>query len=76
MYPFVSKQNGITTSKSLIIRTNDKMKHQISNINNFSKKRKEEYDEVMNFIYNKNKKITLGFSKENRQQMKDLYGIK
>lgn len=76
MYPFVLKQYGITTSKSIIIRTKDKMKYKIATINNFSKKSKDDYSEIMNFIYNKNQKIAIGFSKENKQQMKDLYGIK
>lgn len=76
MYPFLLKQYGITTSKNLVIVTKDKVRHQIANINNFSKKSKNNYEEVMNLIYNQNQKIAIGFTKENKKQMKDLYGIK
>lgn len=76
MYPFLTKQYGKTTSKSIIIRTKDKTKYQIAYINNLSKKEKESYENAINFIYNKNNQMILGFSEENKQQAKDLYGIK
>jgi len=76
MYPFLTKQYGKTTSKSIIITTNDKTKYEIAYISNLSKKATETYEDAINSIYNKNKQMILGFSEENKEQAKNLYGIK
>jgi len=76
MYPFLTKQYGKTTSKSIIITTNDKTKYEIAYISNLSKKATESYEDAINLIYNKNKQMILGFSEENKEQAKNLYGIK
>lgn len=76
MYPFFVKHYGITTSKSILLVTKDTIKHRIFEISGFSKKEKQDYEKIMNYIYDKNKNIVIGYTKENVQQMKDLYGIK
>lgn len=76
LYPYELKQYGITTVKSIIIYTNDKVKHTIGKVNALSKKDKKVFDNAFNFIYEKNSKILIGYTKENKQEMKDLYNIK
>jgi len=76
MYPYLLKQYGITTNKNVILVTKDKKKHQIANVSNFSKKSKDTYNDIMSFIYDKNQKMLVGYTKENIQEMKNLYGIK
>lgn len=76
MYPYVLKQYGITTNKDIILVTSDKKRHSIANVSNFSKKSRKEYDDIMSFIHAKNPNCLVGYTKENIQEMKNLYGIK
>lgn len=76
MYPYVLKQYGITTNKDIVLVTRDKKRHSIANVSNFSKKSKEQYNDIMSFIHSKNPNCLVGYTKENIQEMKNLYGIK
>ncbi len=76
MYPHILRQYGVTTNKSLILVTKDKKFHDIANIDNFSKKSNNKYEDVMSFIYDKNSQMLVGYTKEHIQEMKDTYGIK
>lgn len=76
VYPYELKQHGITTSKSIVIYTNDKVKHMLANFNAVGKKSKKKFDEVFVFIAEKNPGMLVGFTKENRKEMKSLYNIK
>lgn len=75
-YPYELKQHGITTSKSIVIYTNDKVRHMLANFNAIGKKSKKTFDETFAFIAGKNSKMLIGFTKENRKEMKNLYNIK
>lgn len=76
MYQFQMKRYGITVNKNIVLVTKNKEKVSIANMDNFMKRSKKEFTEIMNFIISKNESIVLGYTKENRKQMKDLYGIK
>ena len=76
MYQFQMKRYGITVNKSIVLVTKNKERASIANMDNFMKRSKKEFTEIMNFIISKNESIVLGYTKENRKQMKDLYGIK
>lgn len=75
-YPYELRQHGITTAKSIVLYTNDRTKHMLSNFNAMSKKSKKVFDEIFTLIIEKNKNILVGFTKENRKEMKNLYNIK
>lgn len=76
IYPYQLKQYGVTTNQSIIIYTSDKKKHVIANLGGFSKKNKELLEDIMNLIVTKNKQVLCGYTKENKTQIKNLYGIK
>lgn len=76
MYQFQMNQYGITINKNIVVATKNKEKVSIANMDNFMKRSKKDFTEIMNFIVSKNESIVLGYTKENRKQMKDLYGIK
>lgn len=76
MYPYELKQHGITTAKSIVLYTNDRVKHMLSNFNAISKKSKKVFDEIFTLITEKNTKMLVGYTKENKQEMRNLYNIK
>jgi len=76
VYPYELRQRGITTAKSIIIYTNDKVRHTLANFNAISKKGKKVFNEIFELVASKNTQAVVGYTKENRKQMKDLYNIK
>lgn len=76
MYQFQMKRYGMTVSKNIVLATKNKEKISIANMDNFMKRSKKDFSEIMNYIVSKNEGIVLGYTKENKKQMKDLYGIK
>ena len=76
MYQFQMSRYGMTVSKNIVLATKNREKISIANMDNFMKRSKKDYTDIMNFIISKNESIVLGYTKENRKQMKDLYGIK
>lgn len=76
MYVFEQRTNGIRTSKSIKVMTNDGKVHNIANVEFITKAKKETFDEIWNTIYSKNPNVAVGYTKENIKQMKELYGKK
>lgn len=76
MYQYQLKQYGMTTSKNIVIATDKGKRVSIANMDNFMKRSKKDYAEIMDFIASKNPSIALGYTKENKKEMKNLYGIK
>lgn len=76
MYQYQLKQYGMTTNKNIVIATKNGKKVSIANMDNFMKRSKKAYTEIMDFIVSKNSSIALGYTKENKKEMKNLYGIK
>lgn len=70
IYPFNLRQYGATTSKSIVIVTEDKKTHKIATINSLSRKQKEEYERLFNSIVEKAPHALVGFTRENKQAMK------
>ncbi len=76
MYPYILRQYGLATNKSIILVTADKRRHNIANIANFSKKAKRDYEDIMSFLHDKNPNCLVGYTKENIRHMKETYNIK
>ena len=76
VYLHEHKYNGITCNRYLMVVTNNKKKIMIAGLNGLHPKAKNTYLEIMEKIYEKNKNILIGFTKENQKQIKDLYQIK
>ncbi len=75
MYQHEIKQYGMTTLRNIILVTKDKKKHTMGSADGFKKQPKKELTEIMEWITSKNPEILVGFTKENKEQAKDLYGI-
>ncbi|MDD6224414.1 MAG: hypothetical protein PUB18_05395 [bacterium] len=75
IYLYQLTQYGITTNQSIIVYTKNKKKHILLSIHSSSQKRKALLEEIISMIVEKNTKILIGYTKENRKQMKDLYQI-
>lgn len=73
IYPFITKQRGIATNKSLYIITNDKKTNVIALINAMSKKSKAAFDELYQNIINRVPDVLVGYSKENKELVKERY---
>ena len=73
IYPFITKQRGIATNKSLYIITNDKKTNVIALINAMSKKSKASFDELYQNIINRVPDVLVGYSKENKELVKERY---
>lgn len=73
MYAYEQRTNGIKTSQAIKVMTNDGKTHTIATIAGITKAQKEVYDEIWNTILNKNGNITVGYTKENIQEMKEKY---
>lgn len=73
VYPFITKQNGITTSKSIYVVTNNGKSNVIAVVNTWGKKNKASYEELYQDIINKVPNILVGYSKENMEKAKEMY---
>ena len=77
MYRYELRQNGIKSQMSIMLYLNsDKKRHVIAALPGYTKKSKEVNREIMDAIMNKNKKMLVGYTKENRDIMKEEYQIK
>ena len=77
MYRYELRQNGIKSQMSIILFVkNDKKRHVVASMVGYTKKSKEINREIMDAIMNKNKKMLVGYTKENREKMKEEYQIK
>lgn len=73
IYPFITKQRGIATNKSLYVITNDKKTNVIALVNAMSKKSKAAFDELYQNIINRVPDVLVGYSKENKELVKERY---
>ena len=73
IYPFITKQNGITTSKSIYVVTNNGKSNVIAVVNTWGKKNKASYEELYQDIINKVPNVLVGYSKENMEKAKEMY---
>ena len=86
VYPFITKQNGITTSKSIYVVTNNGKSNVVAVVNTWGKKNKASFEELYqdiihsNFkkyhlqdIINKVPNVLAGYSKENMEKAKEMY---
>lgn len=73
IYPFITKQNGITTSKSIYVITNNGKSNIIAVVNTWGKKNKASYEELYQDIINKVPNVLVGYSKENKEKVKEMY---
>lgn len=73
VYPFITKQNGITTSKSIYVVTNNGKSNVIAVVNTLGKKNKALYEELYQDIINKVPNVLVGYSKENMEKAKEMY---
>lgn len=76
IYKFEYRQNGIKTQDSIVLITKDKKKHMIASLGGYTKKSKEVSKEIIETIYKKNDSMLVGYTKENRQKMKEKFQIK
>lgn len=76
MYKFVQRVNFVKSYEAINIMTNDGKLSTIATFQMITKSRKELFEEIWNTIANKNPKILLGYSNENKQKMKEEYGRK
>lgn len=73
VYPFITKQNGITTSKSIYVVTNNGKSNVVTVVNTWGKKNKASFEELYQDIINKVPNVLVGYSKENMEKAKEMY---
>lgn len=76
VYLHEHKYNGIVCNRYLMVITKDKKKIQVAELGGIHPKAKNTYIEIMEKIYEKNQNILVGYTKENKERIKDLYQIK
>lgn len=69
IYPYTQRTNGIKTTQSIKILTNNGKTTTIATMALMTKKKKEIYAEIWNTITSKNDQILIGFTKENIDAM-------
>lgn len=70
MYKFIQRTNGIKTNQSIMLKTKDLKKHVIASMSLSTKVKTEQFDEILNTIYEKNDKMLFGYTKENINEYK------
>lgn len=72
IYPYELRYYGFKTAQSIYLITKDGKKHIIASMSVVTKSSKEAMEEIYQTILKKNPKILNGFTKENRQKVKEL----
>lgn len=72
MYPYTLRYYGVKTYQSIMVVTKDQKKHTICYMNVLTKANKEVYQEIYETILQKNPEILDGFTKENKDKMKEI----
>ena len=72
IYPYELRYYGFKTAQSIYLITKDGKKHIIASMSVVTKSSKEAMEEIYQTILKKNPKILNGFTKENRQKIKEL----
>ena len=73
MYPYTRRTNGIKTTQSIRVQTEEGKTYTIAEIEFITKAKKEAYNEIWNTIVSKNNKIVLGYTQENIKEMKERF---
>lgn len=73
VYPFITKQKGITTCKSIYVVTNNGKSNVVAVVNTWGKKNKAFFEELYQDIINKVPNVLVGYSKENKEKAKEMY---
>lgn len=76
IYLHEQKYNGITCYRHLIAVTKNKKKFIIAELTGIHSKVKNTYLEIIKDIHNKNQSMLVGYTKENKKQVKNLYQVK
>lgn len=71
LYPFEQRVNGIKSSKSIMVVTNDGKTSNIVTVPTITKGRMEMFDEIFNTIANKNDETLIGYTSENAKIIKE-----
>ena len=71
LYPFEQRVNGIKSSKSIMVVTNDGKTSNIVTVPAITKGRMEMFDEIFNTIANKNDETLIGYTSENAKIIKE-----
>lgn len=77
MYQYELRQYGVLSQRNIVVATkSSKKKAVIANTDGIRKRSKKDVTEIMESIASKNTDMLIGFTKENREKAKELYGIK
>lgn len=76
VYLHENRYNGVTNDRYLIVIKKNKKKVNIARLSGIHPKSKDTFMEIMKEIYEKNQDILVGYTKENKQRVKDLYSVK
>lgn len=76
VYLHESRYNGVTNDRYLVIVTKEKKNLKVSRLSGFHPKAKDTYMEIIHKIYEKNPSMLVGYTAENRKEVKNLYQIK
>ncbi len=71
VYQFIQRRNGIKASQSVIVMTKNGKKHTIATLNGLTKKAKDVFDEILQTIAKKSTNALIGYTSENRKQVKE-----
>lgn len=71
IYPYEIRQYGVKTCQSIQIMTKDGQMHSIANLATYTKKLQAIYDEIYETLVNKSVNALVGYSKENKQLVKE-----
>ena len=70
-YPYVQRYNGLPVNKCIRIVTKDKKKYNVANTKIINKEKDKILDEIIEKLKEKNKDIILGYSLENKKEVKE-----
>lgn len=71
VYQFIQRRNGIKASQSVIVMTKDGKRHTIATLSGLTKKAKDVFDEILKTIAKKSTNALIGYTSENRKQVKE-----
>ncbi len=75
VYEYRLRQYGMTTQKSIMVMDNTGKVKPIITLDGVTKKSKLIFDEIAETIISKNKKILVGYNKENKKKIKEEYNF-
>lgn len=72
IYPYEHRTNGIKDNQSIIVKDKFGKSTTIASLALITKAKKEEFDEILNTIINKNSKMLVGYTSENIKKYKEM----